>query len=40
MAVTLSGKVILVRPVQPKNARPPMVVMLFGRVILVRPVQP
>ena len=36
MVVMLFGSVMLVRPVQPLNARSPMVVTLFGRVMLVR----
>ena len=39
MLVTLSGNVILVRPVHRKNASSPMLVMPSGNVILVRPVQ-
>ena len=40
MLVTLSGIVMLVKPVQPENAPLPMLVTLSGIVILVRPVQP
>ena len=40
MLVTLSGIVMLVRPVQPRNAQAPMLVTLSGIVMLVRPVQP
>ena len=39
MLVTLSGIVMLVRPVQPKNAELPMLVTPSGIVMLVRPVQ-
>ena len=39
MLVTLSGKVILVSPVQSEKAELPMFVTLFGMVMLVRPVQ-
>ena len=40
MLVTLSGIVMLVRPVQPSNALLPIDVTLFPIVTLVRPVQP
>ena len=39
MLVTLSGMVMLVRPVQPSKAVAPMLVTLLGIVMLVRPVQ-
>ena len=39
MLVTLSGIVILVRPLQPRNAYSPMLVTLSGIVMLVRPLQ-
>ena len=40
MVITLPGKVMLVRLVQPENACSPMVVTLLPRVMLVKPVQP
>ena len=40
MLVTLLGMVTEVRPVQPRNAEPPMLVTLLGMVTEVRPVQP
>jgi hypothetical protein len=39
MLLTLSGIVMLVRPVQPENAELPMLVTLSGIVMLLRPVQ-
>ena len=38
MLVTLSGIVMLVRPVQPEKARSPMLVTPSGMVTLERPV--
>ena len=40
MLVTLSGIVMLVRPLHPLKAELPMLVTLSGIVMLVRPVQP
>ena len=40
MLVTLSGIVMLVRPVQPLNADSPMLVTLSGIVMLLRLLQP
>ena len=40
MSVTLSGIVTLVKPVQPENAKFPMVITPLGIVTLVKPVQP
>ena len=40
MLVTLSGMVMLVRPVQLENALSPMLVTLLGMVMLVRLLQP
>jgi hypothetical protein len=39
MLITLSGIVMLVRPLQPQNAHPPMLVTLSGIVTLVNPLQ-
>ncbi len=39
MLVTLSGIVMLVKPVQSENAYHPMLVTLFGIVMLVKPLQ-
>ena len=39
MLVTLLGMVMLVKPVQLKNANSSMLVTLFGMVMLVKPVQ-
>ena len=39
MLVTLSGMVMLVKPVQPSNAQEPMLVTLFPMVTPVKPVQ-
>ena len=40
MLVTLSGIVILVKPVQHQNAQPPILVTLSGIVTLVKLVHP
>ena len=40
MLVTLSGIVILVKLLQPSNAKESILVTLSGIVILVKPVQP
>ena len=40
MLVTLSGIVILVKPVHPRNAQLSMLVTLFGIVTVVKPEQP
>ena len=40
MLVTLSGIVILVKPVQPEKTESPMLVTLFGISILVKLLQP
>ena len=40
MLVTLSGIVILVKPLHPENALRPMLVTLSGIVILVKPLHP
>ena len=40
MLVTPSGIVMLLRPLQPENALPPMLVTPSGIVMLVSPLQP
>jgi len=40
MLVTPLPIVTLVKPVQPENAKPPILVTLLGIVILVKPLQP
>jgi hypothetical protein len=40
MVVTPGGIVMLVKPMQPRNAPMPMLVTLEGIVMLVRPIQP